>query len=292
MRASLGLASLCAIAIALATTARGDLIIDTGSPDGLMAMASRPGPATGANQETEAADDFITTIPRTLTQATFTGLLPAGVNPNTDIAQVVVEIYRVFPKDSDTTRTPNVVTRANSPSDVEFDDRNSASGNLTFTTTLLNTSFRAGNSVDTGIHPAPNQTTMGEGPVTGQEVQFNVTFTKPFLLPGDHYFFVPQVLLSNANNHFLWLSAPKPITGGTGPFVGDLQTWIRNDQLQPDWSRVGTDIVGGAPAPQFNASFSVTALAVVPEPSSLALCGILALAGLGGTWLQRKRMTA
>ncbi len=37
-------------------------------------------------------------------------------------------------------------------------------------------------------------------------------------------------------------------------FVGDLQSWIRNDNLAPDWLRIGTDIVGtGA----FNASFSL-----------------------------------
>jgi hypothetical protein len=288
MRMCIRVALICAVVAAFSSTTKADLIINTGSPDGLMAMATRPGPATGANQETEAADDFIISTGRVINQATFTGLVPLGTNLATDISQVVVEIYRVFPNDSNAGRMPNVPTRNNSPSDVELDDRNSASGNLTFTTTLLNASFRAGNSVDTGIHPSPNQTTMGEGPVTGQEVQFNVTFTTPFSLPADHYFFVPQVLLSNANNHFLWLSAPKPITGGTGPFVGDLQAWIRNDQLQPDWLRVGTDIVGGNPAPQFNAAFSVTALALVPEPSSLVLGGTTVLLGLGCAWLRRR----
>jgi len=37
----------------------------------------------------------------------------------------------------------------------------------------------------------------------------------------------------------------------------DLQTWIRNADLDPDWLRVGTDIVGGTPPPTFNGSFSL-----------------------------------
>ena len=172
----------------------------TNNPDGRMATASRPGPGpgSGANQETESADDFILSIQTFTTSATFTGLLPSGVSLG-DVSQVRVEIYRVFPKDSDVDRTSGpptfsteqVPTRVNSPSDVEFFDRDSASGNLTFTTTLLAASFTAANSVDTGIHPKPNQTTLGDGPVTGEEVQFNVTFTTPFDLPADHYFFVP-----------------------------------------------------------------------------------------------------
>jgi len=37
--------------------------------------------------------------------------------------------------------------------------------------------------------------------------------------------------------------------------VGDLQSWIRNDALAPDWLRIGADIVG---AGAFNASFSLS----------------------------------
>jgi hypothetical protein len=35
---------------------------------------------------------------------------------------------------------------------------------------------------------------------------------------------------------------------------GDLQQWVRNSNLEPDWLRVGTDIVGGT---TFNGSFSL-----------------------------------
>ena len=250
----------------------------TGSVTNQIAIASRPGPVSGVNRETEAADDFLLTSTTRLNSATFTGLLPAGAT----VSQVVVEIYRVFPKDSDTVRTPNVNTRANSPSDVEFTDRNGGvAGQLSFTTSLLNSSFTALNSVDTGIHPKPNQHTGGEGATTGQEVRFDVTFTDPILVPDDHYFFVPQVLLSNPDQHFLWLSASRPIDATGTPFMPDLQSWIRNADLDPDWSRVGADIVGGT---SFNAAFTLAG-DTVPEPATLLLFG----AGLIGLGFIRRR---
>ena len=101
----------------------------TGNPDGLMAAASRPG---ATSFEIETGDDFVLTKPTSITSATFTGLLPSGAS----VSNVVVEIYRVFPKDSDTGRTPNVPTRNNSPSDVAFDSR-AAGPALTFTTNTL-----------------------------------------------------------------------------------------------------------------------------------------------------------
>src|SRR5438874_3671924 len=225
----------------------------TGSPDGKMAAASRT--ESPGKFEIEAADDFVLTLPTHITGATFTGLLPSNFDLS-NISQVQVEIYRVFPNDSNVGRTSGpptfstsqVPTRVNSPSDVAFDSRNSLSGGgLNFTTALLSASFTANNSIlPGGIHPMPGQTTGGNGPVTGQEVQFDVTFTTSFNLPADHYFFVPQVELSGAGD-FLWLSAPRPIVPPGTPFpVGltDLQAWTRDANLDPDWLREGTDIVG------------------------------------------------
>ena len=109
--------------------------------------------------------------------------------------------------------------------------------------------FTANNSVQPGgIHPVPGQTTGGNGPVTGLEVQISVNFTTPFDLPADHYFFVPQVEVTVGD--FLWLSAPRPITPPGTPFpmgFTDLQSWTRDQMLDPDWLRVGTDIVGPDP---------------------------------------------
>jgi hypothetical protein len=263
------------LALLSSEVSAGSYFFSTGNPDGLMAMASRPG-STG-KIEIESADDFVLTSKTNLTSATFTGLLPTGASLSS-VQDVRIEIYRVFPKDSDTVRTPQVPTRMNSPSDVEFDDRSAAAHTLTFTPGIIQPSFTASQSVLNGIHVGG----VG-GPVTGQEVQFNVLFSTPFSLPADHYFFVPQVQLSSGN--FFWLSAPRPIVPpGTSfpPGFTDLQTWIRNENLAPDWLRVGTDIVGGNPAPTFNATFSLAGQAV-PEPSSLIMLalgsvGILAVA--------------
>jgi hypothetical protein len=252
-------------AFVAAPTNAGSFSFSTGSPDGRMATASRTD-LLGA-LEIESADDFI--VPSQgvhLTNATFTGLIPFFVSLS-DITQLQIEIYRVFPNDSDVGRTsgaptfstPQVPTRVNSPSDVAFDTKDVLSGGLSFTPTIL-ANFTAANSILNGINPEPGQTTGGEGPVTGQEVQFNVSFTAPFNLPAGHYFFVPQVNLSSGD--FFWLSAAGPAL-----FTGDLQAWIRNGNLDPDWLRQGTDIVGGgATAPKFNDSFSL--VGTLPDSGS------------------------
>jgi PEP-CTERM motif len=262
----------------------------TGNPDGKIATATRP--AVGAPFEIESADDFVLTTTTRIDSATFTGLLPSGASASA-VKDVVVEIYRVFPKDSDVGRTTgpptfstdNVPTRVNSPSDVAFDSRDSASSTLSFMATV-GASFTAANSVQPGgIHPKPGQTTGGDHSVTGQETVFDITFASPFTLLADHYFFVPQVQLDSGT--FLWLSALRPIEPpGTSFPTGftDLQSWTRDDPgIAPDWLRVGTDIVGppvtGGTAPTFNATFSLTG-AVVPEPSTWAMM-LLGFAGLG-----------
>ena len=178
----------------LSRTARGGSPVLSAPAIQTARSPPRLDPDVGGKFEIELADDFVlaTSNSTVITSATFTGLL-TGTNPS--VNDVVVEIYRVFPKDSDTGRTPNVPTRANSPSDVAFASRDSATpGDLTFTTNTLQQSFTAQNSVQAGgIHPKPNQTTKGDGQVTGTEVEFTVTFKTPLVLPPDHYFFVPQV---------------------------------------------------------------------------------------------------
>lgn len=257
------------------------------TPNNQMAVASRPD--TGAF-EIEAADDFVLGTASTITSASFVGLMvPGATGGSFTVSDVVIEIYRVFPLDSDTTRTPNVTTRVNSPSDVAFDSRDTGSG-LNFSTAILAASFTSLNSVQPGgIQPKPGQTTGGNGALTGQEVQINVTFNTPFDLPADHYFFVPQVELSNGAQ-FYWLSASRPISGaGTTPFpagVTDLQAWTRDARLDPDWSRVGTDIVGGTTPPTFNEAFSLEGT-TLPEPATLPLAGV-ALVGLGVAYRRRR----
>jgi hypothetical protein len=259
----------CSLLLLAAPAAADSFFFSTGNPDGKIATLSRPGSPAGI--ETETADDFILTQGMAITSATFTGLIPLGV-PLSSVSQVEIEFYHVFPQDSGPF-DGNVNTRVNSPADVEIGSatRDSALGTLSFTPGIMNPNFTASNSVVTGINPKPNQFTGGEGPVTGQEVQFNVMFNGAVLLGPDHYFFRPEVLVTDGN--FLWLSAPKPIVPPGTPFAPDLQTWIRNSDLDPDWSRVGTDITGQGP---FNATFSLAGTPL-PEPASWELL----TAGLG-----------
>ena len=221
----------------------------TGAPDGRIAMASRPGNST--LPEIEAADDFLLDFPTALLGVSFTGLIPQG----STVQSVDVEIYRIFPYDSDTSRMIQVPTRMNSPSYDALSSRSSVDFSLEYRLRFLQSLFTANNSVLNGIHPSPNQTTGGEGSVSGQEVLFDTNFNFPILLGPGHYFFVPQVKLDTGD--FYWLSAPKPIVAPGTPFTPDLQAWIRNSALDPDWLRVGTDIVGGSNPPTFNGSFTL-----------------------------------
>jgi hypothetical protein len=292
-----GLAALTFVAVVMPLPAVADpFVFSTGNPNDLMATATRP--MSAGKFEIETGDDFVLTQPTLITGAAFTGLIPSGASPTDIIKNVVVEIYRVFPADSDVGRTSgpptfstaNVPTRVNSPSDNALDERKSSEGSLNFIPVVQQSTFTAQNSVQpNGIHPKPNQTTGGDKSVTGQEVQINVSFTTPFNLPADHYFFVPQVELSNGD--FLWLSGSRPIIPPGTPFppgFTDLQSWTRDDSnggIDPDWLRVGTDIVGGTNPPTFNAAFVLNGV-TVPGPVVgaglpgllAACCGLLALA--------------
>jgi hypothetical protein len=251
--------------------AAGVFFFSTGDPDGLIGTLSRP--AGAGHIQTETADDFVLDQSTLITQATFFGLLPAGT-PLSNILDVEIEFYHVFPVDSANPPSGNVPTRTGSPADNEIGaaTRDFVAGTLTFAPTLVNPTFAIANSLQEGGVPplgAPGfPFTGGQGPVTGEEVLFNVLFTVPVDLMADHYFFRPEVELSSGE--FLWLSAPKPIPAPT-----DLQTWTRNDDLAPDWLRIGTDITHQGP---FNAAFSLSGQ-TIPEPSTLALLG-LALVGL------------
>jgi hypothetical protein len=220
-----------------------------------MGAASRR--ASPGKLETETADDFTLDQTTVIGRATIVGLVPSGTQLS-DIKEVEVEVYHVFPLDSAIPPSGKVPSRANSPSDVEIGTATRAgnSGTLTFSTNVLNSNFGVGNTVVNNLKVA-TAPPGGEGSTAGEEVEITITFTSPIILPAGHYFFRPEVLLSSGD--FLYLSAPKVI-----PAPKDLQAWIRNSNLAPDWLRIGTDIVGGAPAPNFNMTFSLAG-ETVPE---------------------------
>jgi hypothetical protein len=239
----------------LATPAWADpFSFSTGNPDGLLGALSQP--ASTGHLETETADDFILSETTSIAQATIIGLIPSGT-PLADISNVEVEIYHVFPKDSVDPPSGNVPARTNSPADVEIDTatRDGSPGTLVFNASLLDESFSVLNTVVDGINPKPGNMTNGEGAASGEEVQITITFNPAIVLPADHYFFRPEVQV--AGGDFLYLSAPKPIVAPGTPFTGDLQAWIRNSDLKPDWLRIGTDIIGGTPVQTFNMAFAL-----------------------------------
>jgi hypothetical protein len=233
-----------------------DFSFTTGNPDGLMGAASRR--ASPGKLETETADDFTLDQTTVISRATIVGLVPSGTQPQ-DIKSVEVEVYHVFPLDSAIPPSGKVPSRANSPSDVEIGTatRAGSSGTLIFSTSVLSANVRVANSVVNNLKVA-TAPPGGEGSTAGEEMEITITFTSPIILPAGHYFFRPEVLLTRGD--FLYLSAPKTI-----PAPKDLQAWIRNSNLDPDWLRIGTDIVGGgAAAPTFNMTFSLAG-ETVPE---------------------------
>ena len=268
---TLELLVLATAGFAIVSTASADSVLfSTGFQDLAIGMASRP--ASPGLIEIEAADDFVLNAPARITGGLFAGVVtvPGQASGITDVA---VSFYNIFPLDSTNPPDGTVPTRTNSPADNEFASADVASGTLTFKIDALSAGL-ANNSVLNGINPSPNQTTGGEGSITGAFNLVNFTLVTPIVLPTGHYFFVPQATASNGGQ-FYWLSAPKPIVGGTGPFAGDLQTWMRDANLDPNWLRVGTDIVG---AGTFNGTFSLVG-SFVPEPGTIALT-LLGLVGL------------
>ena len=298
-----GIVALTFAAVVLPLPVLADaFVFSTGSPDGLMATATRPD--SSGKFEIETGDDFVLTQQTSITGAAFTGLIPSGASTS-DIKNVIVEVYRVFPADSDVNRTsgpptfstPNVPTRVNSPSDAALLSRDASSSELIFAPIVLQSSFTANSSVKPGsIHPQPNIFTAGNGPVTGQETTIAVKLTIPIDLAAGQYFFVPQVELSSGD--FFWLSAPRPIVPPGTPFppgFTDLQSWTRDESnggIDPDWLRIGTDITHQGP---FNAAFLLNSVTVdVPGPVVGAGLPGLLLAGFGAMlcWYRKRRAVA
>ncbi len=280
--AAAALAAAATFAAAAPAAAATVFNFTTGGPDGKIGAQSQVADAT--HIQTETADDFHLASTTRIKSASFTGLLAAGAQ-QTDIEDVEIEIYHVFPGDS-AVRVPGVTTRANSPADFEIADatRGGAAGGLTGGVGNPQ-AFSVLNTVTTGIRggDSTSEFTGGDGPATGTEVTFFIDFTNPIELGAGDFFFRPEVRLANGN--FLWLSATRPAQVPGAPL--DRQAWIRNDNLAPDWLRIGTDITRQTPV---NMSFSLNGVAGVPEPATWAL--MIGGFGLAGASLRRQRRRA
>src|SRR5215510_12208519 len=112
VRHGLQWASALGLIVLVAAPATGAVIYNNLTPNNLMAIAARPD--TPGSFEIEAGDDFILGSRTSVNGASFVGLFVPGSSGTPSVSQVVVEVYRVFPHDSNTARTPNVPTRANS----------------------------------------------------------------------------------------------------------------------------------------------------------------------------------
>jgi hypothetical protein len=241
-----------------------NFFFETGSPNGLLgALSRRPSPG---NIETETADDFALQETTVIKSATITGLLPTGT-PVGSIKDVEVEVYHIFPVDSNVGRTsgspifstPFVPTRVNSPSDVEIDTatRDRLAGTLSISARILSAAFTANSTVVNCVGAGCAGPFTSAGAFTGEEVEITITFTNPIILPSGPYFFRPEVLLTSGD--FLYLSGTRPATTTFSP---DRQAWIRNSNLAPDWLRIGADIIG--PPAAFNMAFSLSG-ETIPE---------------------------
>ena len=93
--------------------------------------------------------------------------------------------------------------------EIDSATRDARKQTLAFNAKLLAVSFTAQQTVVNGIKKKPFNVTNGEGPQTGDEVEIDITFTTPIVLPAGHYFFRPEVQVTDGD--FLFLSAPRPI---------------------------------------------------------------------------------
>ena len=157
------------VAIFIAMPAAADSFnFSTGNPDGLIGTLSRP--SSAGQIQTETADDFVLSHPTLLNQATFFGLIPSGT-PISNIVDVEIEIYHVFPADSANPPSGNVPARANSPADVEIASatRDGSAGTLSFNASVAG-AFHVANTVVNGIKKSPVNSPVAKGPQPGNRL--------------------------------------------------------------------------------------------------------------------------
>jgi hypothetical protein len=244
-------------------------LFDTGAPDG--SVAAQSGARLGFTYTGfSTADDFILLNDSFVSGGTFTGLITPPI-AFTDIVNVTIGIYSVSPTDAFGNPNPSpgglLATRA------------SASGQITYT--------RESSDVDTATRTVPTATRPI--PFFGGGLTIDFAFPDPILLPAGHYFFSPQVVVTNVvpgppePGSFYWLSAPWPV----GDPATDYSASFRGngDIGPPFWIPLSYALQDGP----YNTSFSLRGEAT-PEPASawLILASLAAIAGKAA----RTRLTA
>ncbi len=145
----------------LVSPAFGATIYNNLTPTSAMGIATRPA-VPGGPFEIEGADDFFLTAQTLINSASFVGVIVPGPNGGSStITDVVAEMYRIFPADSNTTRTPNVLTRANSPSDVDFASKSSDAGAVDLHFFGVESYFHNAQHCPAGRYPSVSQSDHG-----------------------------------------------------------------------------------------------------------------------------------
>ncbi|MGB8699427.1 MAG: hypothetical protein WCD18_08435 [Thermosynechococcaceae cyanobacterium] len=217
----------------------------------------------------EAADDFTVTNKKgvRVTDVSFLGIF---TKEDAKIKDINLAFYKVFPEDSDLTRTPATV-RVNGPADDEFKAFSLADKQLTFKAKELQDSFR----VKQTIIPSsgPNAPGFGSGkaggPIQGELRRIDVKLAKPlWLKPGA--IFLSIVVNPSSGKFFRLAGSRPPIVPSPLPTdVIDRQAWFRTNAgfknaLEPDWVR-GSDVLNkqdGTAEPAFNLAFKVQGIPV------------------------------
>ena len=244
------------------------------------------------NPKPEAADDFIVNDP---TRVSRLSLLAVLVNPSSDpfrgVEELEVEVFNLYPLDSDLSRVP-ATNRDGGPADddfIELEDEPDGT-ELQYSVTVLDDAF----SVDTtigmvdGVPPIPGGgLPIEEAGITGELVQIDVTFPEPFDLAPGRYWLELTAEMEN-DGLFYWAQGTRPPISPTDPAIDD-QTWYRTKRgantLDVDWVRVanvlGDDIFGDPiETPAFNAAFQIHG-ETIPESNAFSLLSLLTIPVLG-----------
>jgi hypothetical protein len=231
---------------------------DTLEPNNAIAFSSQ------GQVPDEAADDFTITNPNgfRVTNISFLGFF---TDDKAKIQDINLAFYKVFPENSDLTRTPATV-RTNGPADDEFTAVSLANKQLSFTVSDAKNGFEVKQTLLP--NSGPNAPGFGSGklggPAKGKLRRIDVKLNTPLeLKPGAIFL---SIVVNPSTGQFLRLAGSRPPTFPNPLPTGviDRQAWFRTNAgfanaLEPDWVR-GSDVANqqnGTADPAFNLTVKV-----------------------------------